>query len=615
MGHLSGRARKLRLGMSFIRSFSNLISKTEMVKADEQPFITTRRKSAQNVEFVYYRNFKEGKTEFTCSDGLPVYIKYKQSFIGIDNYDITPSVTLVSSKIPIYVRTRVKINDKPTEVWIVENDYLIGAGNLLFKGNFSVDKSLDSKIGVITSGDLTTIVMPSEKIDWFSITSTGSVSPDIYIICLSPADLYTLESTFQHPYWRNIYSDTEDSYPLMITWGAYGAHYNPKENSIHVEHSLLEAGKELFVLASEDLDIQGLSKASGIFSGLPVVFSKCLPHEKLQNTLQAYKFPVLKDWTFATPNFELFSWENLPMLSSTRPAKNSIDYCFTSGHVFYKLTFAISNSSTDLNLSINLRHRGTFYLNNTFVKTHIVYNLGIFRAGSKNGPDNTFLGWENITLPKMFLKSGSNSLIVMVESFGLNRQPFSFNDIRCPRGIIEASIQGVPILNWEIAGVDVRQTDNTYNISGIPMEEQYIEQTIPSSKWNLKDDGVKLDLTDIQGPVWFKSVFDFPSLLDKQSRIPVRLCLSGPATCYVSINGKIIARYYGNGDGPQKDFYIPEGLLYALTNTIVILGYRTSTEDCWIDVNLTYWRMSESDLWSGNLGTGVPLILVSEEIK
>ena len=616
MGHLSGRARILRLGVSFLRTFSKLISKTDLVSTDEEKFIMARRRSVENpqVEFVYYRNFYPEKTSFASSDGVPVFIPYKQSFIGVENYNINHSIKLLSSKVPIVVRTRLLINQKSTEVWIVQNNYHLGAGNLVFEGEFDIENYPDISMSNSQTKNRTIISLPSADQAWFSLKSTGSKSPDLYVVCLSLDILYTLEPNFQEPYWNSL-DPMNSEYPTVVTWGAYGAHYDRTQNSIILEHSLLESGKELFVIVSEDKLMNGLCRAEAPFSGLPFVYSKPLPKEGLSKIVQDYKFPLLDNWEFSVHDFEQIPYEKIPMKSQTRPAKNTIDYCYTSGHVIYKLTFGVSDPSNDLTLSINMRHRGTFYLNNSFLSTHLVYNLGIFRAGSKNGPDNTYGGWQNIILPKAFLKQGSNSLIILIESFGLNRQPFCFNDIRCPRGIIEASIRGVTIIDWEIAGVDVRQTDQTYNISGLPLESEFIKKTALFNNWTCNAEGVKLDISGIQGPAWFKSMFHFPSLLQKDVRAPVRLVLSGPATCYVAINEIIIARYYGNGDGPQTDFYVPEGLLSPSENKITILAYRTSDGDSWINLRFDYWRMSETDHWSGNLGSGVPLVLVSSEIN
>jgi hypothetical protein len=584
-----------------------------MVSCDEKSFIAARRRSLSDpaVEFVYYRNFDAEKVSFACSDGFPVFIPYKQSFIGVENYSITRDIQLISSKLPIIVRTRLMANTKEKEVWIVQNSYKLGAGCLLFQGNFNVETPSQVNFSITESNGNTAIYMPSTDKAWFSLTSSGNDSPDLYVICLAPEILYTLEPSFREQYWEDSNSINME-YPKVISWGAYGAHYDHKQNSILVEQSLIESGNELFVITSEDHEIAGLSTAEGVFSGLPFVFSKFLENEKLEKKVQEYDFPKVNHWEVSIADFAQLSYEKLPMASATCPAKNMIDYCYTSGHAVYRLTFGVNDTSKDLTFSVNLRHRGTIYLNQHFVSTHLVYNLGIFRPGSKNGPDNTFGGWKNICLPKSLLKNGINTLIVLIESFGLNRQPFCFNDIRCPRGIIEASISGINISEWEIAGVDVRQTDQTYNISGIPEEAEMISSIF--SNWEPVRNGVKLNLSGIQGPVWFKGQFDFSSLLTQNLQVPLRLILSGAATCYFAINDVIIARYYGNGDGPQSDFYVPDGLLSCSGNKICIMAYRTSVEDTWISAEFDFYRMSETDRWSGNLGNGVPLVLVSSQV-
>ena len=77
-----------------------------------------------------------------------------------------------------------------------------------------------------------------------------------------------------------------------------------------------------------------------------------------------------------------------------------------------------------------------------------------------------------------FLKMGHNTLIVMVESFGMNRQPFALNDVRNPRGVLQCSFSKPLDVVWEIgkftidwlAGVDVRTKLNAFNMTGLPDE-------------------------------------------------------------------------------------------------------------------------------------------------
>jgi hypothetical protein len=119
-------------------------------------------------------------------------------------------------------------------------------------------------------------------------------------------------------------------------------------------------------------------------------------------------------------DFEGLEWIGLPVdKSGTRPLLDPIDLCFTSGHCIYKIEFFISELY-DLTLDINMRHRCTIMLNGTLLGGNLVYSLGVFRAGAKNGPDiGLFGGWAKYKLPAGSLALGSNVLVVIVESFGL----------------------------------------------------------------------------------------------------------------------------------------------------------------------------------------------------
>jgi hypothetical protein len=307
-------------------------------------------------------------------------------------------------------------------------------------------------------------------------------------------------------------------------------------------------------------------------------------------------------------NFDHLPWQALGMSTSWKPAFDAIDHAFTSGHVLYRIKFVVDRVY-DRVLDINMRHRGTVYLNNQIISNHIVYSLGIFRPGSKNGPDNTLGGWKSIKLDSKFLKEGLNTLVVLIESFGLNRAPFSFDDIRSPRGIIEAKISNVLMPEWEICGVDVRKLKEAYNSTGIPNEND--ENGFAPITCSIHENASHLSLADIRTPVWFKTTFDFHC--SKDVRYPIRISIKGPATCYVSINRTIIARYYGNGDGPQSDFYIPDGILRSKQNEVKLFAYSTTDQNEWLQLELKPWKVDST--WSGNLTEeGKPLMMVSEAV-
>lgn len=628
MGHLSGRARKLRLGLSFARSFSHLLSRTDVIEPSKRiirsEFAAIQRVSCKDsqTQFIFFRNFSSTKAEASKVQvvsskyghfDLPIQIPFKQSFVGLSNYKVGESLTLVASTLPIYLRTQVEVGGRSCEIWIVQCDAKFN-GSLAFSGQVVVrDGSLLPTVSFV-SDDKVSVVSWSAPHGWLALACAEGQT-DLYILSLPEKDLYTLQPHFRESFWADEGSSSSPEIPLGVMWGTYGAHLSTAKG-LHVERSVLESGSALFAFGSSVKSFAGFeSVVSGSFAGLPFLVSKDLSLEEVQLEIKNYVLPIAKDWKTRAVDFNSFKWQTLPMKTATIPDKNTIDFAYTSGHVFYRLRFAKPKSiSGDLKFDVNLRHRGSVYLNGQFVSSHIVYSLGVFRAGSKNGPDNTYGGKKCVLLPESLLKSGENSLVVMVESFGLNRQPFSFNDIRCPRGIIEASIQGIRDISWEICGVDVRELKDAYNISGIPGQNVVTGYSLFKNV-SIKDGSASLDFKGLDTPAWFTSAFDVPSQ-DDSLRVPLRLSLSGLATSYVSINDIMIARYYGNGDGPQSDFYIPDGLLKPSKNTIQVLAYRTQTGDSTLGVSFKFWNMSKEDPWSGNLEdlSDLPLVIVNETI-
>jgi hypothetical protein len=221
----------------------------------------------------------------------------------------------------------------------------------------------------------------------------------------------------------------------------------------------------------------------------------------------------------------------------------------------------------------------------------IVYSLALFRAGAKNGPDvGLWGGWKKFKLPSEFLKEGLNTLIVIIESFGLNRQPFTTNDIRNPRGILAAHIRGAKIVRWNISGLDVRQMDDVFNSSG------FTDEALPMNNVTTEVWSDKL-IIPVGLPVWNRVSFTIP---DPHPEIfsPLRLCFSGCSTCYAFINGTLIARYYGNGDTPQSSFYIPDGLL-EIDNELKLISYTWDPLSD-IGIEIKPWNIGDG-LGSGNL--------------
>ncbi|KAI8904701.1 glycoside hydrolase superfamily, partial [Gorgonomyces haynaldii] len=532
-GHLSGRARQLRLSISCVRSFMKYFAQTEPIKTVIRPafkitssldtFISGHRKSlVENVEFVFFRNFNKLKRQ-ACTLTLgrvgkePVQLitklGYKRSFIGIGSYTPKTGPRLLLATIPIYVKTT--LNDE--ELWVVQCDDEI-SGQLAFYGPVETKGSLEPLVRV--DGDLS-IVSFAKSSGFCRIAVAGS-EKHLNILALTGDDLYTLHPTFEEDYWYKFTTKQTTEDPLHVFWGVYQTQFDPKTKNLEIGQ-LQQSHLYQLDPKSENL-VQSLA---------------------LQEPLQIAEDPTLSFHSKTELDFSLVPWQRLSV-QKTRPLQNTIDYSFLSGHVLYKLVF---ESEKETVFRINLRHRGTVFVNSKLLGGHLTYSLELYKPGSKAGPDKLSGGHHKYVIPQEMLRKGENELVVIVESFGLNRCPFTINDSRNPRGIIEVKSDSVPHnkIQWFIAGVDIRTLSMPFNHTGIPDQEH---------KTAIQEEGKAVKIP-VENPVWYDGSFEYHS----ETKAPLRLHLEGNATAYVFFNGFLLARYYGYQEGPQRDFLLPEGFI------------------------------------------------------
>ena len=186
----------------------------------------------------------------------------------------------------------------------------------------------------------------------------------------------------------------------------------------------------------------------------------------------------------------------------------------------------------------------------------------------------------------------------------MNRAPGPVDDIRCSRGILDARIKGITgSLKWFISGVDVRKLDQVFNHSGFS-----------DGAWRKSSDAV-LDIVP-KGtviPSQFKCDFDWK--LDAEAFVaPLRLFVDGSNTAYIYINNVMIGRYYGFGQTPQHDFYVPEHLLVSGKNALLLVTFGIGNE-CDLELEFRHWKFSCPDSalisGSGNISDkdGQPFVL------
>lgn len=593
-GMLSSRGRNVRKSILFARSFDPYFTKTELVT---QPKIQTsiphtlnlQRQAVQAdqaVTFTFFRNFDRKKREtfdvtIELDDNsivtLGCHIPYKSSFVALGNYVTQNDLHLILSTIPIL--SRVINKDRHEEVWIVEPNMV---GGMVFK-NKQIKLSGNMQDNVLRADGPTFILSFEKSHGWTRLETTDG---SLYIIGLDKYDAGTLYAEFIEPYWNN----GQKNYPSFVAWGADEFFYNKKTRQVEIKHRTSE--RSAHFISFDPVEDNRLSAGSALYD-LPFVRSLIFEHH--QNPL-----PVsirFDHWEVRQVDFEQLPWSPVQQLKG-KPVYDSLDYHYTSGHVLYRKKIKATHKK--VKLSVNARHRATVLLNNRIIGGHTTYSRQLFLPGAKIGPDPWFLGSRTYDITP-YLTDDENELVIIVESFGLNRQAFIMNDIRNPRGIIQAKLSGINSTEqgeWEISGVDVRLLTNAYSTTGFP--DEATQKGWQKFKQFDENDGIyKIPISVTQGVQWFR--FRFDHALKKQSdlyRIPLRLHLDGEWTAVVILNDVIIARYYGNGDGPQHDFYIPDGLLKAKHNEVKVLAY--TWHDTLGEISIKGWPVLED---SGNLIT------------
>jgi hypothetical protein len=589
--------------MLLTRSFDPYFTKTERVAKpnvkNSIPHTLNLQRYAvdsdQAMTFTFFRNFdrkkretfdvtveeKEGSLTMGC------YLPYKTSFIGIGNYTAKNDLHLITSTIPILTRMVSKKADE--EIWIVEPN-IIGA---MAFSNKEVKVTGNMQDNALRTDGPAIILSFEKDHGWTKIETTGGA---LYIIGLSKSDASTLFAEFEEPYWNN----GQKKYPSFVAWGADNFYYDKTSNSLEINHRRLET--EAHLISFDTLEDSRLTPTFGAYD-LPLI--QTLKYENPTEPIGPVSI-AFNHWNQRTVDFNSLPWQKVKSLQENKSATfNTIDYHFTSGHALYKTTFKTpDNKNPYVTLSVNARNRATVLINGQIVGGHTTYSRQLFMPGAKIGPDPYFLGKRRYDLTPHLSHTDAleNQVVVLVESFGLNRQAFVMNDIRNPRGIISASFSGINHVEpWEITGVDVRTLSNPFSSTGFPDEnsasgwETY--KDVEEEEINTHQYGIPLSVT--QGVQWFRFRFDNKLKKSTSYNVPLRLHLDGEWTAMVFVNNVLIARYYGNGDGPQHDFYLPDDLVQAKNNEVKILAYT------WKDTQATLfiagWPVFAE---SGNLITG-----------
>ncbi|KAI8609475.1 hypothetical protein BC830DRAFT_1150302, partial [Chytriomyces sp. MP71] len=654
-GFVSGRARKLRLGFAFARSFgAPLVGRSERVNGAVEVVpgkmaMGSRRCVGALLHF--YRNFAANKAAEYVARVSGVELKgrlgYKRSFVGLGEYvSGTSGLRLVFGTLPVYVRTHVLVGrgEEQAEVWVVQNDAFAG-GELAFDGRVKVGKSggsLAPSVEVSEGEQLVSVVKFGGEVGWCSLQLAGEAG-QLLILALKEKDLYTLVPTFEESFWFGADGDVAEAVascdPLSLIWGAYGVQHDvvAKKLDLEWQHNQ-QAAFALFSASAVAFGVYGFAPVadpSNPYHGFPGLLTRqcstalanSLASIHIRHAQETLVAATLDGWSLRDTHFEELPWTQLSVtgFDKTVPSKDTFDLGYTSGHVLYKLTVGakVFQPSKDVNLklSLNARHRTLVSLNGKLiVGGHTTYSLELGRAGSKQGPD-PFRDTRDYVLPFEYLhRDGQDNVVyVIVESWGMKRQPNIFNDVRCPLGILNVGLVSTPTggdrtgiftrrieFGLHVSGVDVRTLHEPFNLSGFPDEHTENGWTQASDKKPVvaRDGPVaQLRLGSDHLPRWFKATLRVSAdVASGGLRTPLRLRLSGRATAHVWVGGIYVARYYGNGDCSQYSFNVPETLAHG-EQPVKVLVYDGREGADWVGLEVVGWEISKENL-SGNLVEG-----------
>ncbi|KAG0246133.1 hypothetical protein BGX31_004322 [Mortierella sp. GBA43] len=606
------------------------------------------------------RNGQGGATRMSCN------LAYKSSFVALGNYTtLNPDIHLILSATPIHIRGFV--NEGTKEVWIAALS-ASGPTEMAFSGEITINdagsESLgasgvqlrespeDKSVRVLTVSEGTKsahVVLSSANQD-----ASGSL---LHIIFLDQAALSTLycyydnsHSTRRSAISGNHYAKDMASSPRVVTWGSYNAHYDHQQRSLTAEST--ESQEELHIL-SFGQELQAPEKSDSAYGpGLPHQTASLKGNQstlKLHSTAQWVEQNrrgiSLAGWETRRTDFGSLDWLDCPRLSpsSDRFQKVNLDFKFTSGHILYRGTFRTQEpallgsampKSRPVWLKINIRHRVIAYVNGVCIGSHMTYSRQLLMPGAKMGYDPVSFGTHTFWVPSEALEARTlhkdtastrhgeyhdqeHEVILVIDSFGLSRQPFVVDDIRNPRGLLSAKVQGTGVVEgserWQVAGVDVTGLDMAYGSTGFPDEhsEQGWEVTTEKPQV-IPDNGVTWWRTHFEGPpsAPLTAAGTSTKAAGPIANIPLCCRIEGEFSAMIILNDVLVGRYFGS-DSPQHDFYLMDGLVRKAgsgqLNELKLMIYgpkATGSDENNMTVQVLPWIVEDAQgtlgQWSGN---------------
>ncbi|KAG0306201.1 hypothetical protein BGZ98_002804 [Dissophora globulifera] len=695
-GLMSGRLRKLRQGILFLQSFSDIMVRTDAVGSTKaftvqsslDKTVCQQRRSLVvgakgPVELTFIRNFSPNKLDRfelrtifkegqrTLLTRLSCHLAYKASFIALGNYStLNPDIHLILSATPIHVRSFSA--DSKKEIWIAAlatsgpTEMAFSAGAVIREAGGQNVRASDIQLQESPENKDALVLSIPEGAKSAHVTLHGSnkssTDPSLHIVFLDQDALSTLYCYYDNRHSeKRSYSQGEldfkdmASSPRVVTWGSYNAKYDPQLKTLAIESTASES--EVHVLLFGQATSSAPVGTSIYGTGLPYQVLSLKENqaalEKQQSTstwVSQHRQGLLHaEWETRTTDFNTFPWQDCPRVSPSSDLFKEVnfDFHFTSGHIIYRGTFktrekvqqqSLLPRHRPVSLKINMRNRVIAYVNGVCIGSHMTYSRQLLMPGAKMGYDPVSFGSHTFLISQEALEAAfaspqgsaaaaahteyhdqEHEIILVIDSFGLSRQPFVVDDIRNPRGLLSARVLGNDVLkgseSWQVAGVDVTQLKMAYGSTGFP--DEHSEQgwrAVTERPSIIPDSGVSWWRTRFEGPP-SESVSSNSSSSSQASanltvNIPLCCRIEGEFSAMIILNDVLVGRYFGS-DSPQHDFYLMDGLVHKAgsgqTNELKLMIYGSNAtvgEFNKVRIQILPWVVEDAQgtlaQWSGN---------------
>lgn len=295
--------------------------------------------------------------------------------------------------------------------------------------------------------------------------------------------------------------------------------------------------------------------------------------------------PEIGPWRFMLdtpeiePAYDDSAWVDIPAKASLSPDL----YGFHYGFVWYRGRYKPGKGALPLALMLDARHSYSVYWNGAFLGSHDTYSASFMAPGAAGSPD--LLPDPCVFRIPRGLVRDENTIAVLTESLGHNKGFAVFPDISNPRGIISWSVVGDPdgTISWKIHGQSEAPDIDPFNSSGLHGElEGYYRKGFDDREWKGRDLPHDWESDPeigrgTTGIAWYRTSFE----LDIPDRVQFPLALFIGKACskaLVWLNGRLLGRYW-EGTGPQRRFYLPQGVLDPHgRNTLALCVWRKGDE-------------------------------------